>query len=53
MLTPEQIQTLHQLFYAERWPIHKIERHLSMGLAHHQEISSSAGPAGCLACQIQ
>jgi len=31
MLTPEQIQTLHQLFYAERWPIRKIERHLSMG----------------------
>ena len=31
MLTNEQIQTLHQLFYAERWPIRKIERHLRMG----------------------
>ena len=31
MLTAEQIQTLHQLYYAERWPIRKIERHLSMG----------------------
>ena len=31
MLTPEQIQTLHQLYYAERWPIRKIERHLRMG----------------------
>ena len=31
MLTNEQIQTLHQLYYAERWPIRKIERHLSMG----------------------
>jgi transposase len=31
MLTDEQIQTLHQLYYAERWPIRKIERHLRMG----------------------
>lgn len=31
MLTSEQIQTLHQLYYAERWPIRKIERHLRMG----------------------
>ena len=31
MLTHEQIQTLYQLFYAERWPIRKIERHLGMG----------------------
>lgn len=31
MLTHEQIQTLHQLYYAERWPIRKIERHLRMG----------------------
>ena len=31
MLTPEQIQTLRQLYYAERWPIRKIERHLRMG----------------------
>jgi transposase len=31
MLTNEQIQTLHQLYYAERWPIRKIERHLRMG----------------------
>jgi len=31
MLTHEQIQTLHQLHYAERWPIRKIERHLRMG----------------------
>jgi len=31
MLTPEQIQSLHQLYYAERWPIRKIERHLRMG----------------------
>jgi transposase len=31
MLTNEQIQTLHQFYYAERWPIRKIERHLRMG----------------------
>lgn len=31
MLTPEQIQTLHQLYYAEHWPIRKIERHLRVG----------------------
>lgn len=31
MLTAEQIQTIHQLYYAERWPIRKIERHLRMG----------------------
>ena len=31
MLTDAQIQTLHQLYYAERWPIRKIERHLDMG----------------------
>jgi transposase len=31
MLTAEQIQTIHQLYYAERWPIRKIERHLGMG----------------------
>jgi transposase len=31
MLTNEQIQTLHQLYYADRWPIRKIERHLRMG----------------------
>ena len=31
MLTNEQIQTLHQLYYAERWPVRKIERHLRMG----------------------
>ena len=31
MLTNEQIQTLHQLSYAEHWPIRKIERHLRMG----------------------
>lgn len=31
MLSHDQIQTLHQLYYAERWPIRKIERHLRMG----------------------
>lgn len=31
MLTPEQIQTLHQLYYAERWPIRKIERQMRIG----------------------
>jgi transposase len=31
MLTDEQIQTLHQLYYAERWTIRKIERHLHIG----------------------
>lgn len=30
MLTDAQIQDLHQLYYAERWPIRKIERHLGM-----------------------
>ena len=51
MLTNEQIQSLHQLYYAERWPIRKIERYLRMGLAHHQEIPKTAGPAEGLASQ--
>jgi hypothetical protein len=31
MLNNEQIQTLHQLYDAERWPIRTIERHLDIG----------------------
>src|ERR1700730_16255794 len=31
MLTTEQINDLHRLYWSERWPIRKIERHLNMG----------------------
>ena len=31
MLNPEQINDLHRLYWAERWSIRKIERHLKMG----------------------
>lgn len=31
MLSPEQINDLHRLYWSERWPIRKIERHLHMG----------------------
>ncbi|MGH9770542.1 MAG: hypothetical protein ACRD4Q_02395, partial [Candidatus Acidiferrales bacterium] len=31
MLTSEQINELHRLYWSEHWPVRKIERHLSMG----------------------
>ena len=31
MLTTDQINDLHRLYWSERWPIRKIERHLHMG----------------------
>src|SRR6266446_7747110 len=31
MLSIEQINDLHRLYWSERWPIRKIERHLRMG----------------------
>ena len=31
MLDTEQINDLHRLYWSERWPIRKIERHLQMG----------------------
>ena len=31
MLSTEQINDLHRLYWSERWPIRKIERHLHMG----------------------
>ena len=31
MLTSEQINDLHRLYWSDRWPIRKIERHLKMG----------------------
>lgn len=31
MLTTEQINDLHRLYWSERWPIRKIERYLHMG----------------------
>jgi transposase len=30
MLTTEQINDLHRLYWSEHWPIRKIERHLNM-----------------------
>src|SRR5512135_1856233 len=30
MLTTDQINELHHLYWSERWPIRKIERHLRM-----------------------
>jgi hypothetical protein len=29
MLTTEQINDLHRLYWSEHWPIRKIERHLA------------------------
>jgi transposase len=31
MLTTDQINDLHRLYWSEHWPIRKIERHLNMG----------------------
>ena len=31
MLTSDQINDLHRLYWSERWPTRKIERHLKMG----------------------
>jgi hypothetical protein len=31
MLSTEQINDLHRLYWSERWSIRKIERHLRMG----------------------
>src|SRR5260370_15934384 len=31
MLTTEQINDLHRLYWSEHWPIRQIERHLHMG----------------------
>jgi transposase len=31
MLSTEQLNDLHRLYWSERWPIRKIERHLCMG----------------------
>src|ERR1044071_6990623 len=31
MLTTDQINDLHRLYWSEHWPIRKIERHLKMG----------------------
>ena len=31
MLSTEQINDLHRLYWSEHWPIRKIERHLRMG----------------------
>ena len=31
MLTSDQINELHRLYWSEHWPSRKIERHLSMG----------------------
>jgi len=31
MLTSDQINDLHRLYWSERWPIRKIERYLKMG----------------------
>ena len=39
MLTTEQINELHRLYWSEQWPIRKIERHLNMGWKHDQQVS--------------
>ena len=31
MLTTEQINDLHRLYWSDHWPIRNIERHLHMG----------------------
>ena len=31
MLSSEQINDLHRLYWSEHWPMRKIERHLRMG----------------------
>jgi len=43
MLTTEQINDLHRLYWSEHWPIRKIERHLRMA-GNDQEVSGYAGP---------
>ena len=31
MLTPDQINDIHRLHWAEKWPLRKIARHLHIG----------------------
>jgi hypothetical protein len=39
MLTTDQINDLHRLYWSEHWPIRKIERHLKMGWQTIRSIS--------------
>jgi transposase len=47
MLTTDQINDLHRLYWSERWPIRKIERHLRMGWRTIQKYlqAPAQGPA--------
>jgi hypothetical protein len=44
MLTSDQINDLHRLYWSEHWPIRKIERHLNMGWKTIRKYLDSAGP---------
>jgi len=47
MLTTDQINDLHRLYWSEHWPIRKIERHLRMGWKTIKKylIAPAQGPA--------
>jgi transposase len=47
MLTTDQINQLHTLYWSERWPIRKIERHLRMGWRTIRKylVAPAQGPA--------
>jgi len=52
MLNTEQINELHRLYWSERWPIRKIERHLRMSWRTikkylHAPAQASAQCRGC------
>lgn len=45
MLTTDQINDLHRLYWSERWPIRKIERHLNMNWRTIKKYLDAAPPA--------
>lgn len=45
MLTPEQINTIHRLHWAEQWPLRKIARHLHIGRRTLAKYLATPAPA--------
>jgi hypothetical protein len=49
MLSTEQVNDLHRLYWSEHWPIRKIERHLRMGwhtIRKYLDAPAQALPSG-------
>ncbi len=56
MLTTDQINELHRLYWSERWPIRKIERHRRMSwrtIKKYLDAPAQAPPAQSKATSIE